>query len=115
MKTLQESLFDKDLTTKEITLGSAYELNDKKPLERSGMNPIMMFDISKLEKYPNQADVHLFIPSSIKRLTAIVMDMPVPTKQDIDQDNNSQWCKELKERFLKEQMKQKIQKLKMVI
>lgn len=99
MKTLQESLFDKDLTTKEITLRHAYTPTDNNPIKSWGANIMMMFDASKISKYPNPYEYEYKYPEGLQCLSGIIMDMPVPSKSDIKQGNKSKWCKDLKEKF----------------
>jgi len=98
MKTLQESLFDKDLTTKEITLRDAYTPADN-PIKSWGANILIMFNVSKLSKYPNPYKYDCLYSEELQCLSGIIMDMPIPSKSDMKLDNKSKWCKDLKEKL----------------
>ena len=108
MKTLQESLFDNDLTAKEITLRDAYT-STVQTIKSWGANIFMMFNVFKLSKYPNPYKYDHKYPESLQCLSGIIMDMPVPSKSDIKQCNKSKWCKDLKEKldkYIKREWKQ---------
>ena len=97
MKSLQESLFDKDLMKKDLTIRSAYDLLDNSRGTAASGFPIgQMFNVDKIAKYPNPyTNYHLSGINSLDHLIGIIMDQPVPTKSDV-KTSDHKWCENLK-------------------
>lgn len=94
MKSLQESLFDKDLVTSDITLGHYYEHVLKQTHMRSPMTKFINkhFKSSKLLKDTGESD-------SYEALSKIILSFPVSQQSSIDFKNALREC--LRKNYLK--------------
>lgn len=102
MKSLQESLFDQDLVDKEITIRQLYKLlPSNRGLSAMGMPIGQMFSVDKLNKYPHSFDTGRTVSSAFEKLVGIIVDMPVPTKEDVIASRHSKWSKDLKNKLSK--------------
>jgi len=97
MKSLQESLFDKDLTKKDLTIRDVCDLLDVgEGIRAYGFSIGQMFNVDKIAKYPNPyIDYHLSGINSLDYLIGIIMDQPMPTKSNI-KTSDHKWCENLK-------------------
>ena len=94
MKSLRESLFDKDLATSDITLGHYYEHVLKQSPMRSPMTKFInkYFKSSKLLKDTGESD-------SYEALSKIILSFPVSRQSSIDFKNALREC--LRKNYLK--------------
>ena len=91
MKSLVESLFDKDLVKRKLTIRDGYKIMDTVGIQTSGFHIGQMFDPVKLEHYPNKYDVdYIVITSAMTGLLGIIVDQPIP------KDNDEKWSDNLK-------------------
>ena len=115
MKTLKESLFDKDLVQKsaELTFGDVYGLlpdgedgGGRNNIEAMGFPIGQMFDPVKLMHYENKYDgndgnsIIGAITPQLAALLGIIMNMSAPFEKDLG-DYDSKWGKNLKKILLK--------------
>jgi len=94
MKSLQESLFDKDLAEKELTLRNAYDiLGDYKGFKSWGMPIGQIFSVNMVNHYKNpySSDER---NDFFRGLFGIIMDMPVPSDKDIN-SGGGDWAQKL--------------------
>ena len=97
MKSLQESLFDKDLMKKDLTIRDVCDLlTSGKGVSAYGFSIGQMFNVGKVSKYPNPyTNYHLSGINSLDHLIGIIMDQPMPTKSNI-KISDHKWCENLK-------------------
>lgn len=96
MKSLQESLFD-DNITKELTVRDACDLLDNnRGVSASGFSIGQMFNVDKIVKYDNPyTDYHLSGINALDHFIGIIMNQPMPTKSDV-KTSDRKWCDDLK-------------------
>lgn len=102
MKSLQESLFDSNLHEKEPFIRNLYKVRTKRGVECSGVNILSFLSAHKISKYPflyDDGNYSLLTP--LAGFLGVVVDMPVPTKEDFLKDENSKWSKTLKDKLSK--------------
>ena len=103
MKSLRESLFDKDLVKKDLKFRDAYDLLIRgidDPLAgctgtRAWGMPIgQMFSSKKIEKYktPYYPDI---LNKFFAGLLGVITDMPIPDKRDFNKGMYCDWCQKL--------------------
>lgn len=97
MKSLKESLFDKDLAKKDLTIRDVCDLLDNNRGAAAWGFPIgQMFNIDKIAKYPNPyTNYHLSGINALDHLIGIIMDQPMPSKSNI-KTSDHKWCENLK-------------------
>ena len=98
MKSLQESLFDKDLVKKELTLReTSCILAGNRGIMATGVPIGFMFKSSKLRNYSNPY-YSVLLADSMSGLLGIITDMSVPKR---DTRSLDQWTEELKHKLSK--------------
>lgn len=92
MKSLQESLFDKDNITKEVTVGDMYKLQSDLPSvnQRGGLRPFFALSERDWDTGKRTSKGRDFIINTL-------MEMPLPTKKDFTPRGT--WCDDLKEKL----------------
>ena len=111
MKSLQESLFDNDLKTKELKFRDVYHMiPGHLGMQVSGVPLGNMFAPTKVIKYKNPyRPDDGFCNDFNAGILGIIVDMPVPNKNDFNKNRRSQWCIDLKSKlseFIKPSWKQ---------
>jgi hypothetical protein len=94
---MTESLFDKDLVKKDLTIRDVYDLVTLgRGVSAYGFSIGQMFNVGKVSKYPNPyTNYHLSGINSLDHLIGIIMDQPIPTKSNI-KTSDHKWCENLK-------------------
>lgn len=98
MKSLKESLFDKDLAKKELKFRDVYKLlPGYAGMQVWGMPIGQMFSTTKIEKYrnPYYPDNGSFVNDFLAKFIGIIVNVQVPSKKDFN-DSKSKWCSQLK-------------------
>lgn len=110
MKSLRESLFDKDLVKKDLTIRDTYELLDTCRginISTSGFNIGQMFDINKLNKYARAYELHLQRASdSLQKLIGVIADLPAPNLKNWRRDGWDDLAKKTLSKYIKSAWKQ---------
>lgn len=92
MKSLQESLFDKDLAKKDLKFRDVYDIISRNETFRVVGTPITpMFSLPKVTKYKNPWARDIF-PDFAAGLLGIIGDMPAPLEKDFNRGRSGSWC-----------------------
>ena len=102
MKSLQESLFDKDLKEKDLKFREVYDLlAGHNGMQVWGMPIGPMFSTTKVTNYKNPYYPETgFFNAFNAGFLGIITDMPVPSEKDFH-NSTSKWCGDLNDRLLK--------------
>ena len=108
MKSLQESLFDKDLVKKDLTIRDTYELLDtNRGMTAVGFPIGQMFDINKLNKYARAYELPLQRASdSLQKLIGVIADLPVPDIKNYRKNGWDDLAKKILSKYIKSTWKQ---------
>ena len=102
MKSLKESLFDKDLKEKDLKFREVYDLlAGHNGMQVWGMPIGPMFSTTKVTNYKNPYYPETgFFNAFNAGFLGIITDMPVPSEKDFH-NSASKWCGDLNDRLLK--------------
>jgi len=98
MKTLQESLFDNNLASKDLHMKDVYTLHDIN-ISMSSVNVRCLFDDDKLRRYPDQTDYFKWIENPglrVQVLCRILMNQPI-----IKRNEAKKWASNFKDELSK--------------